>query len=175
MYDIYIYIYTYTRGDPRNRVYLLKIVYLFLLVWTCLLQSTLHLMQYTYQDIFSNCSKQFWTHGFWCLLVLLPFFVSCLPHQQNFSIWGLFSSKETNKSRSGKDRVNREGGAWRSCHFWSKSAEHSAKCGQVRSQITHHEMGKHAVSSKKFTEAKHSLSQQHQLVHWYRWVPRTLT
>ena len=30
-------------------------------------------------------------------------------------------------------------------------------------------------SSKKFTEAKHSLSQQHQLGHWYRWVPRTLT
>ena len=28
---------------------------------------------------------------------------------------------------------------------------------------------------KKFTEAKRSLSQQHQLVHWYRWVPRTLT
>ena len=28
--------------------------------------------------------------------------------------------------------------------------------------------------SKKFTEAKCSLSQQHQLVHRYRWVPRTL-
>ena len=28
-------------------------------------------------------------------------------------------------------------------------------------------------SSKKFTEAKCSLSQQCQLVHWYRWVPRT--
>ena len=27
---------------------------------------------------------------------------------------------------------------------------------------------------KKFTEAEHSLSQHHQLVHWYRWVPRTL-
>ena len=28
---------------------------------------------------------------------------------------------------------------------------------------------------KKFTEAKCSLSQQCQLVHWYRWVPGTLT
>ena len=27
---------------------------------------------------------------------------------------------------------------------------------------------------KKFTEAEHSLSQQRQLVYWYRWVPRTL-
>ena len=30
-------------------------------------------------------------------------------------------------------------------------------------------------SQKKFTEAEHSLSQQRQLVHWYRWVPTTLT
>ena len=28
---------------------------------------------------------------------------------------------------------------------------------------------------KKFTEAEHSLSPQCQLVHWYRWFPRTLT
>ena len=31
------------------------------------------------------------------------------------------------------------------------------------------------VFTKKFTEASHSLSQQHQLVHGYRWVPRTFT
>ena len=30
-------------------------------------------------------------------------------------------------------------------------------------------------SSKKFTEAERSLSQHHQLLHQYRWVPRTLT
>ena len=30
-------------------------------------------------------------------------------------------------------------------------------------------------SSKKFTKAERSLSQQCQLVHWYRWVSRTLT
>ena len=29
-------------------------------------------------------------HQFWCLLVLLPFFMSPLPHQQNISLWGLF-------------------------------------------------------------------------------------
>ena len=60
--------------------------------------------------------------------------------------------------------------------FWSKTAEHSLWCGQVtpKSPImtwanTLNE------SSKKFTKAEHSLSQQRQLVHWYRWVPRTLT
>ena len=31
------------------------------------------------------------------------------------------------------------------------------------------------ASSKKFSEAEHGLSQQCQLVHWYRCVPRTLT
>ena len=30
-------------------------------------------------------------------------------------------------------------------------------------------------SSKKLTEAEWSFSQHHQLVHWYRWVPRTPT
>ena len=31
----------------------------------------------------------------WCLSVLLPFFVSLLSHQQNISLWGLFSTGET--------------------------------------------------------------------------------
>ena len=39
------------------------------------LQSTLHLMQYTYWDFFSTAQNNFWTHGFWCLLGLLPFFL----------------------------------------------------------------------------------------------------
>ena len=44
--------------------------------------------------------QYFWTHPFWCLLVLLPFFVSPLPHWQNISFWGIFSSWETNKIKS---------------------------------------------------------------------------
>ena len=65
-------------------------------ILTCLnfshLQSTLHLMQYTYWDFFSTAQNSFWTHQFWCLLVLLPFFVSPIPHWQNISLWGLFST-----------------------------------------------------------------------------------
>ena len=38
--------------------------------------------------------------------------------------------------------MNREGEAWGSCRFWSKTGEHSTWCGQVHSQITHHETGK---------------------------------
>ena len=51
---------------------------------------------------FSTAQNRFWTHLLWCLLVLLPFFgwfVSPLPHQQNVSLGGLFSSGETKASR----------------------------------------------------------------------------
>ena len=40
-----------------------------------------------------------------------------------------------------------------SCRFWSKTAEHSAWCGQVRSQITHHEMGTCQTQSLTTTPA----------------------
>ena len=47
-------------------------------ILTCLnfshLQSTLFWMQYTYQDVFLTAQNSFWTHRFWCLLVLLLFF-----------------------------------------------------------------------------------------------------
>ena len=78
-------------------------------------------MQYTYQDVFSTAQNSFWTHWFWCLLVLLPVFVSPLPHQQNVSLWGVFSSRETKEKVTRGDWVHREGGAWRSCQFLVKS------------------------------------------------------
>ena len=46
-------------------------------ILTCLnsshLQSFLHLMKYTYRDIFSTAQNSFWTCRFWCLLVLCCF------------------------------------------------------------------------------------------------------
>ena len=59
--------------------------------------NTLHLMQYTCWDIFSTAQNSFWAHQFWCLLVLLPFFDSPVPHRQNVSLWGLSSFRETKK------------------------------------------------------------------------------
>ena len=38
-----------------------------------------------------------WTRQFWCLLVLLPFFVSPLPQWQNVSLWKFFSSRGNKK------------------------------------------------------------------------------
>ena len=78
------------------------------------LQSTLHLMQYTYVDFFT-AQNSFWTCQFWCLLVLLVFFVVVvvvpLPHRQNVSLWGLFSpGTHAQKSHLGWDWMNRKGG-----------------------------------------------------------------
>ena len=82
-------------------------------------------MQCTYWDS-STAQNSFWTCLFWCLLVLLPFFLfgfPPLPHQQNVSLSGLFSSWK--QSCSGQDQVNREGEAWGSCHFLVKNWTHT--------------------------------------------------
>ena len=71
----------------------------------------------------------------------------------------------------------REGRAWRSCHSWSKTAEHLAQgTGRraCKSRIMKWANGHWKSLQKKFTEREHSPS-QHQLVHWYRRDPRTLT
>ena len=121
------------RGDPKKLEFIYK-NYVFIL--TCLnfshLQSTLHLMQYSYQDVVSTAQNSFWTLQFWCLLVLLPFFCftsstssKCFP-LRTFFIWG-----NGKKRWLGQDWVNREGGSRELYHFWSKTTEHSAWCGQV--------------------------------------------
>ena len=150
-------------------------------ILTCLIfshvQTTLHLMQYTYQDVFSTVQNRSWTHRFWCLSSVSAVFVSPLPHWQDVFFWGLFSSGKQRKKKKplGQNPEDTEGRTQGSCPFWSKIAEHSAQCGQVlgKSPIVNGQMHwKHLP--KKFTEAEHSLSQR-QLVHGYRWVPRTLT
>ena len=64
-------------------------------------------------------------HRFWCLLVLLLFFVSPLPHWQNVSHWGLFFIWGNKKSYVERDGENRAGGTHGSCHFLSKTAKHT--------------------------------------------------
>ena len=61
--------------------------------------------------LLSTAQNSFWTHQCWCLLMILPFFVSPLSHWQNISLWGLFSFRKRNRnSHLGQDWVNREGG-----------------------------------------------------------------
>ena len=128
------------------------------------LQSTLHLMQYTHQDVFSTAHSSFWTHQCWCLLVLLPFFVLPLPHQQNISLWGLFSSKQTKKVAGGKIEWIEKVGHWGHAIFGQKLLNTQSNVGSCTCTSA---IGKWEntlkESSEKFTEAKHSLSQQCQL------------
>ena len=121
-------------------------------------------------------SKQFLNSS-----MLMPFSASAIfcftfsTSATHFSLRTFFIRQTKKKSLSQWDGVNRRGGAWASCI-----------CGQ-KLLNTQHRVGRYAckspimkwantlkVSSKKFTEAKCSLSPQCQLVHWYRWVPRTL-
>ena len=141
------------------------------------LQSTLHLMQYNYGDIFSIAQNRFWT-WFWCLLVLLLFFALPLPHWQNVTFEDFFHLGKQKNSRLGPDQV--DGGTGHGDHaiFGQKllNTQHSvSRCAHKTPTMKWANTLK--ASSKKFTEAerKHSLSQQCQLVHGYRWVPRTLT
>ena len=71
-----------------NRIFKKLCIYSYLFKFH--FKSTLHLMQHTYQDCFSTAQNSFWTHWFWCLLVLLPFFVSPPPHWKKFPFEAFF-------------------------------------------------------------------------------------
>ena len=130
------------------------------------LQSTLQYLS----RLVSTAQNSVWTHRFRCLSVLLPFCVSPLPHQQNVSLWGLFhpgnKTNKQNKSPWGLDEVNTEDGSQGSCCFGSKTAEHSAQCGQVGLSITHQEMGKHTESLQKGNSLKPNTA-SHINTSWY--------
>ena len=132
-------------------------------------------MQVNYYG-FSTAQNCFWTCWFWCHLVLLPFFVSPLPHGQNISLWALFLSRKTNKKVTGvKIRwIGRLGHGGHGIFGWKLL---NTQCGVGRCALNHPSWNgqMHWVFKKKFTEAEHNLSQQCQLVRWYRWIPRTLS
>ena len=98
-------------------------MYLFLHVLTSHLQSTLHLMQYTYQDIFSTAQSSFGACQFQCLLVLLPFF--CFTSSisiKHFPLRTFFIQENKNKSCS--RWIGRVG------RFGVKTAGHSCGVGR---------------------------------------------
>ena len=126
-------IFTYIWGGPQNLEFLYKnCVFILICLNFSNPQSTFHLIQYTYLDIFFHYLKQFLN-----LSILMPFSATAglfhLFHISNmFSFEGFFHTRETKQSHWGWGWVNREGGAWGSYGFWSKTAEHSAWWGQMR-------------------------------------------
>ena len=144
-------------GAPLKKEFLYKKC---VFILTCLnfshLQSTPHWMQNTYQDIFSTDQNRFWTHWCWCLLVLLQFSVSPLPHGQNVSLWRLFSSRETKKFCSGRGQVN----------GWNGRGEHEGHAifGQ-KLLNTQRDVGRsaHKSSNMKWANVLKQLSEK---FHW---------
>ena len=164
------------KGGPKKTEFIYK-KYAFVL--TCLNFCHLHRLSFwcnTPIETFFHFSKQFLNSSILMPSTLLPFLVSPLPYQQNVALWGPpFFLLGKQKNHSGWDQVNREVGAWGSWYFWLKTAEHSVRSGQVRSKSPIMKWANALSLQKKFTEAEHNLSQQCPLVHWYRWIPRTLS
>ena len=147
-------------------------------ILTCLnfshLQSILHLMQYTFWDFFPLLKTVFELIDFDAFLCFCCFLFHLF---QNVSLWGLFSSGNKKAAWGKTDWVNREGRHKGHCSFSQKllNTQHSVGRCAPTSPIMKCANALKESSKNKFTEAEHSLSQQLQLVHWYRWVPRTLT
>ena len=167
----------HTRGTQKMELIFKTCVF----ILTCLnfshLQSTLHLTKYTIWDIFSTAQNSFSPLQLLCLLVLLLFLVSPLPPQQNISLWGLFSpGKQKQKATQGEirwiGRVGHGGHAILVKNCWTLS---SVWAGALINPPSWNGQMCWKSLQKKFTEAEHSLSQQCQLVHYYRWVPGTFT
>ena len=120
------------------------------------------MIQCTHGTIFSTAQNRFWTRWFWFLLVLLLVFVSPLPHQQTISLWDSFFSCGQTKKESylGKDQVIGRVGHRGHAVFGQKllTTQHSVvRCAHKSPFMKWANTLKE--SSKKFTDAKCSLSQ----------------
>ena len=98
-------------------------------------------MQYTYRDIFPLLKTVLNS------LILIPFRASaifCFTSSTSAKCFPLriFFSWRNKKVAWGKIRWIGRGGPGDQAFFWSKTAQYSVQCGQVRLEITHHKMGK---------------------------------
>ena len=110
---------------------------------------------------FIPAQESFWIHRFWCLLVLLLAFVLPLPHSSTSPLRTFFIQGNKKKGRPRQEQITREGGAWGSCCFGSKTAEHSAQgwAGALLNHPSWNGQTHWKNLQKKFTEAGCSLSQ----------------
>ena len=144
------------------------------------LQRALHLMQYSYRGVFATAQRQFLNSS-----ILMPFSASAI------FLFVCFTSSILAKCfplRTFLFQGNKKKVVWGE-YGWIGRVGHAGHAVFVKKfwkfsevwagvLINHpHEISKciERVFTKKFTGAKCSLSQKEQLVHWYRWVPRTLT
>ena len=113
----------------------------------------------------ARAQNSFWTHWFWCLLVLWLFFVSPLQ-AKHFPLRMFFHPWKKKKSCLGRDSVNREGGAWGPCGLGQKLLNTQCSVGRCAPESPTMKWANTLEKSfKKCKEAKCSLSQQCQLVY----------
>ena len=127
---------------------------------------------------FSTAPNSFWTRRFWCLLVRLPFFVSSLPRWQNVYLGGHFSPRRTTNKKVTRGEIRCIGTVGHGVVLIL--VKHCSTPGAVwAGALINHPSWNGQTQWKSlqkiFTEAKWSPSHHHQLVHWHRWIPRTLT
>ena len=92
---------------------------------------------------------------------------------QNVSLWGLLSSRETKVTWGEMGCIGRVG--YKGHAVFGQKLLNTQWIGRCAGKLPIMKWANMLQeSSKKFTEVKCFLS-QHQLVHWYRWVPRILT
>ena len=162
-------------GDPKYLGFIYKKLWIYSYMFK--LQSpskyspfdVIHLLRCSF-----HCSKQFLNSS-----ILMPFRASAIFFVSPFSgkcfpLRTFFIRGNKKKVTWGKigwiGRVGQRG------HVIFGQKLLNTQCGQV---LIYHPLWNGQMCwknlLKNFTEAKHSLSQQSQLVHWYRRVPRTLT
>ena len=134
-------------------------------------QSTPHLMQCTYWDVSSAAQNGFWTRGFWCLLVLLLFFVSLLLYWENISLWGFFHEENKIVAQGQIGWIGRVAHGSRAI-FGQKLPNTQHGVGRCAHKFPIMKWANVAKESSKKNSAKLSLSQHHHLVYD---TDRTLT
>ena len=153
-------------GSNNSEFIYLKIVYFFLHVYKPVTFKVLSIGCNATFKMFFLLLKAVFEFVIFMHFSACALFVSPLPHQQNVSLAGLFFIWRNRKKVAwdemgwigrvghgghaifGQKLLNPQRGVGRWPIYWN---------GQI-----------HWESSEKFTEAKCSLSQQHQLLHWYR-------
>ena len=128
----------------------------------CHLQSSLHLIQYTYWDFFPTAQNSFWMCPFWCVLSDSAISLFCLFHMgKTFPFEGFLFIWGKKKKLLEWDQMNREGGALGVMPFlakncWTLSAEQASVL--VNHPSWNRQTRWESLQKTKFAEAECSLS-----------------
>ena len=166
---------TNMRGDTKTLEFIYKKLYIHSYMFKlqsfsqyCPFDAT-HLLRH-----FFHCSKPFLNSS-----ILMPFSASgsfCFTSSTSAKVFPLDFFYPGKQKSLGARLGEQRGQGMKVVPFWVKNCQ-TVSAVWAGVLVNHpYEMGKHTESvQKEFTASECSLSQQRQLVHGYRWVPRTLT